>query len=89
MGTALRVLRTLEAQAAGTSRVRSLATAEHLKPQAIAAILYKLEKRGLVRRTPDQVDGRRVVVAITAAGRSILTDKGRAVSQRMAAILDQ
>jgi DNA-binding MarR family transcriptional regulator len=74
---------------AGASTPSSLATAEHVKPQAIAAILFTLEKRELVRRTPDQADGRRVVVAITAAGRSVLTDKGRAVSQRMAGILDQ
>jgi len=74
---------------AGAAAPSSLAIAEHVKPQAVAAILYALEKRGLVRRTPDEVDGRRVVVAITAAGRSVLTDKGRAVSRRMAAILDQ
>jgi DNA-binding MarR family transcriptional regulator len=74
---------------AGAATPSSLATAEHVKPQAIAAILHALEKRGLVRRTPDEVDGRRVVVAITAAGGAILTDKGRAVSQRMAGILDQ
>jgi DNA-binding MarR family transcriptional regulator len=74
---------------AGAATPSSLATAERVKPQAIAAILYALEKRGLVRRTPDKVDGRRVVVAITAAGRSVLTDKGLAVSRRMAGILDQ
>ena len=74
---------------AGSATPSSLATAEHVKPQAIAATLSALEKRGLVRRTPDEVDGRRVVVAITAAGRSVLTDKGRIVSKRMAGVLDQ
>jgi DNA-binding MarR family transcriptional regulator len=74
---------------AGAATPSSLAMAEHVKPQAIAAILYTLERRGLVRRMPDEVDGRRVVVSITAGGRSILTDKGRAVSKRMAGILDQ
>lgn len=74
---------------AGAATPSSLATAEHVKAQAIAAILHTLEKRGLVQRTPDAVDGRRVVVTITTAGRSVLTGKGRVVSQRMAGILDQ
>src|SRR6202165_4373382 len=72
---------------AGAATPSSLAKAEHVKPQAIAAVLHALQKRGLIRRTPDEVDGRRVVVAITAAGRSVLTDQGRAGSRRRGGVL--
>src|ERR1700694_3816548 len=55
---------------AGAAAPSSLAIAEHGQPLAVAAILYALEKRGLVRRKPDEVDGRRVVVAITGGRRA-------------------
>ena len=72
---------------AGPATPGALAAAEHVRPQAIVAIVNALEARGLVARDPDSTDGRKVLVAPTDAGRRALADKGRAVTQRMAGAL--
>jgi DNA-binding MarR family transcriptional regulator len=64
-----------------------LATAEHVRPQAIVSILNDLGQRGMIRRTPDRSDGRKVVVTITAAGREVLAGKGRRVSGAIGKVL--
>jgi DNA-binding MarR family transcriptional regulator len=63
-------------QAAVLSRLRKegpssssvLAGAEAVSHQAIGAILTVLEARGFIQRTPDPTDGRRQLIALTAAG---------------------
>src|SRR5262245_38316094 len=45
------------------------------RPQAMANTLAALEQRGLVARTPDPFDGRRVAMSVTADGRRLLLDR--------------
>jgi DNA-binding MarR family transcriptional regulator len=72
---------------AGPTTPGVLAAAEHVRPQAIVAIVNALALRGLVARGPDPTDGRKVLISLTEAGRRALADKGRAFTQRMAQAL--
>jgi DNA-binding MarR family transcriptional regulator len=65
-----------------------LAEEEGVRPQAMAATLAALGQRGLVDRTPDPADGRRVVMSITAAGRALVSDRRSVSVQRIAHVLD-
>jgi DNA-binding MarR family transcriptional regulator len=56
----------------GPSSVSALAAAERVRPQSMAQTVSDLEIDGLVDRTPDPTDGRRALVELTDAGRSIL-----------------
>lgn len=66
-----------------------LAAAEHVRPQAMVAIVNTLERRGLVQRQADPTDGRKTTVSLTEDGRKELRDKGRAITQRMAGVLKE
>ena len=66
----------------------SLAELERVRPQAMAATLAGLEERGLVSRSPDAADGRRVVMAVTDPGRKMLADRRSEIVRRMAAVLE-
>jgi DNA-binding MarR family transcriptional regulator len=66
----------------------ALADEEGVRPQAMAATLAALAQHGLVDRTPDPVDGRRVVMSITAAGHTVLSDRRSATVRRIAHVLD-
>ncbi|MFF4837022.1 MarR family winged helix-turn-helix transcriptional regulator [Streptomyces sp. NPDC001315] len=46
----------------------ALAAAEYMKPQSMAQTLAVLEKNGLVTRSPDPTDGRRVLFSATPQG---------------------
>lgn len=46
-----------------------LAAAEFVQPQSLSRLLAELEQAGLVSRTPDAIDRRQYLVAITAEGR--------------------
>jgi DNA-binding MarR family transcriptional regulator len=59
----------------GATSAADLARAEQISPQSLGATLADLDARGLIARTPDPADGRRAVVAITAAGRRALIDR--------------
>ena len=67
----------------GATTPSALAAAEHVRPQAMGATLRELEKRGLVERSPDPSDRRKVLIEITAAGGECLTGGLQAVDQRM------
>ena len=56
----------------GPATSAELARLEQISPQSMGATLSALEARGLVGRTSDPADGRRVVLSLTAAGRSVL-----------------
>ncbi|MEV6896450.1 MarR family winged helix-turn-helix transcriptional regulator [Amycolatopsis sp. NPDC051372] len=58
-----------------------------MKPQAMGATLAGLVERGLVSRSPDAADGRRVLMAVTATGRKLLTDRRSLSTQRVAQAL--
>jgi DNA-binding MarR family transcriptional regulator len=74
---------------AGPATPGTLAAAEHVRPQAIVAIVNALELRGLVARSPDPTDGRKVLISLTEAGRQALADKSRALTLRMAQALTE
>ncbi|WP_432824892.1 MarR family winged helix-turn-helix transcriptional regulator [Dactylosporangium sp. CA-092794] len=59
----------------GPTTPGELATGERIKPQAMGTTLQALEQRGLVSRSPDPGDGRRVLMTITGEGRRLLTDR--------------
>jgi DNA-binding MarR family transcriptional regulator len=79
------VLSRLKADGAATPS--ALAAAEHVRPQAMGATLSALERRGLVERSPDPSDRRKVLVEITTAGWESLVARDLGVSQRMARAL--
>ncbi len=56
----------------GPSGISALAAAEHVRPQSMAATVEALEDAGLVARSPDAQDRRRVAIDLTAAGRDVL-----------------
>jgi DNA-binding MarR family transcriptional regulator len=60
---------------AGPATSSTLARQEQISPQSMGATLGGLEARGLVGRQPDPLDGRRVVLSITEAGRQVLRDR--------------
>ncbi|ROS75312.1 MarR family winged helix-turn-helix transcriptional regulator [Cellulomonas sp. PhB143] len=61
-----RVLLALSARGGATSS--ELAAAEGITPQSMAAIVADLTERGLVARTRDTADRRRLTVTITSSG---------------------
>ena len=65
----------------------ALAAAESVRPQAMGATLGDLEQRGLIARSPDPSDGRRMFIALTDAGGQVLEDQGRAVTECLARAL--
>ncbi|MEU4040118.1 MarR family winged helix-turn-helix transcriptional regulator [Streptomyces collinus] len=75
--------------AAGPDSPGSLAELERVRPQAMATTLAGLEQRGLVSRTPDATDGRRAIVSITGAGRSVLEERRSESVDRLARALDE
>ncbi|WP_317441507.1 MarR family winged helix-turn-helix transcriptional regulator [Streptomyces collinus] len=75
--------------AAGPDSPGSLAELERVRPQAMATTLAGLEQRGLVSRTPDAADGRRAIVSITGAGRSVLEERRSESVDRLARALDE
>jgi DNA-binding MarR family transcriptional regulator len=56
-----------------------LAAMEKVSTQAMSQVLNRLLERGMIKRTPDQVDRRRVIVTLTDAGkkrmRQTISDK--------------
>lgn len=52
----------------GVSTVSTLAAAEKVRPQSMAATVEALESLGLITRTPDPSDGRRQIIDVTEAG---------------------
>src|SRR4051812_48702683 len=59
----------------GPTTASALARIEQISPQSMGVTLGGLESRGLIDRSPDPEDGRRVVLSVTEAGREVLSDK--------------
>ena len=66
--------------ALGPSTIVTLARAEAVRPQSMGATVAAVEAEGLVERSPDPKDGRRVVISLTEAGRHALAES-RALRQ--------
>jgi DNA-binding MarR family transcriptional regulator len=56
----------------GPRSLKRLAAAEQVRPPTMSRIVAGLERDGLVRREPDEQDGRRAHIHATAAGRRLL-----------------
>ena len=59
----------------GRTSASTLSSAEKITPQAIATAVRELEGLGLVARTPDERDRRRIWIELTEAGRERLTQE--------------
>ncbi|MEU7867455.1 MarR family transcriptional regulator [Dactylosporangium sp. NPDC049140] len=68
----------------GPATPGELAGDERVKPQAMGTTLQAMEQRGLVRRSPDPGDGRRVLITVTDDGRRLLTDRRTLKTQALA-----
>jgi DNA-binding MarR family transcriptional regulator len=66
-----------------------LAAGEQITPQSMGAILAALEERGLVSRSGDPSDGRRVVMSVTEAGRESLQGVRHEKAQRLARAIEK
>ena len=82
----LSVLGRLDRQ--GNQTGGQLAEQERVTPQAMSTILTELEGRGLIARTADSADGRRVQLTATTAGRQLLAGRRSETASRVAAALD-
>jgi len=79
------VLSVLEREGPATPGV--LATKERISPQSMGAILISLEALGLVSRTPDPTDGRRLVISLTETGLQVIHGARRQKEERLAQAL--
>jgi DNA-binding MarR family transcriptional regulator len=56
----------------GPDTASGLAAVEHVKAQSMALTVANLESQGLVARTSDPLDGRRILVTSTERGRQVV-----------------
>lgn len=73
----------------GPDSPSALAELERVRPQAMAATLAVLERRGLVRRAPDAADGRRAIVSVTDDGRAVLEERRSESVSRLTHALEE
>lgn len=71
----------------GPMTAAALAKQEQISQQSIGATLATLEQRGLVVRTPDPEDGRRIILTLTEAGRGAVDAKRTARNARLSEAL--
>jgi DNA-binding MarR family transcriptional regulator len=63
-----------ELNRAGTLSLKTLSNRMHLDPSTVTGVVERLHKRGLLDRTPDPKDRRRVVLSLTAEGSHLLKE---------------
>jgi len=61
----------------GPLRVTDLAARESVAQPTMTVLINRLEREGLVARTPDPADGRATLVAVTPAGLERLEERAR------------
>jgi DNA-binding MarR family transcriptional regulator len=71
----------------GPTTSSALAKLEQISPQSMGATLAALEARGLVARSPDPADGRRILLSVTAAGQQTVWSNRAAKTERLAQAL--
>lgn len=64
----------------GSATVSSLARAEGMRPQSMAAVIAALETAGLVSGAPDPDDGRQTLLSLSKTCQKLIQD-GRAARQ--------
>lgn len=85
--TSLSVLHTLSR--AGACRLSDLVRTEQIKQPALTAAVAKLERDGLVQRSPDPSDGRASMLSLTAAGQSIVSRRHAARVEGLRRLVDR
>jgi DNA-binding MarR family transcriptional regulator len=70
-------------QHAGPMTGARLAKLEQISPQSIGATVTALETKGLITRSPDLEDGRRVILSLTSAGEHTIAAKRSARTEQM------
>jgi DNA-binding MarR family transcriptional regulator len=73
----------------GPATAAELARAEQISPQSMGATLGALQERGLIERTPDPKDGRRMILSITPAGLEVLRHRRNLRTEELARALSQ
>lgn len=73
----------------GPQRLTDLAAAEGLSQPGMTQLVSRLEREGLVRRTPSPDDGRVVLVEATAAGRDVVRQRRAERGRALRRLLDQ
>lgn len=71
----------------GTATSSDLARLERISPQSMGVTVAALLDRGLIERSRDPEDGRRIVLSITEAGLRTVHDKRGARTEQIAAAL--
>lgn len=71
----------------GPATSSDLARLDRISPQSMGVTVAALQERGLIRRSRDPGDGRRVVLSITDQGRRVVHDKRGARTEQLAAAL--
>jgi DNA-binding MarR family transcriptional regulator len=71
----------------GPATSSDLARVDRISPQSMGVTVAALEDRGLVWRSRDPQDGRRIVLSITEDGRRRVHDKQGARTEQIAAVL--
>lgn len=85
--SSLSVLHTLSR--AGACRLGDLVRTEQIKQPALTAAVAKLERDGLVQRSPDPSDGRASMLSLTAAGQSIVSRRHADRVERLRRLVDR
>lgn len=67
----------------GAMTAAELAKLEQISPQSIATTLQALVARGLVQRSADPADGRRLILSLTAAGRDTIAHRRSARAEQL------
>jgi len=73
----------------GPQTTVALATAERVRPQSMGQTLAELETQGLVSRRPDETDGRKTLLELTAEGRRVLSEDRQRREGWLAEALDE
>jgi DNA-binding MarR family transcriptional regulator len=71
----------------GPATSSDLARLERISPQSMGVTVAALLDRGLIERSRDPQDGRRIVLSVTAAGRRNVHDKRGARTEQIATAL--
>jgi DNA-binding MarR family transcriptional regulator len=72
----------------GPRKASDIASVYLLKKPTVAELLGTLETRGLVRRSPDEVDQRSAMVSISASGRKALKDFERLLATALESLIE-
>jgi DNA-binding MarR family transcriptional regulator len=72
----------------GPATSSELARYDRISPQSMGVTVAALEQRGMVARTRDPEDGRRIVLSITETGRRLVRDRRGARTEQIARALD-